>query len=692
MIPWRKAKIRAVKMCPSRLYGLFHGVSGGTTQTVSDFGSSLVGKIVVSHARRNLSLFSGNRSCTKSFSTIAESILVQARDPAKLNEEIQIAVDERRCDDAWRLFERHMQMEGFPRKSVVNNVLICFAESLDANWLEKANGLVERAFEESKQNLLEKEPLIYLSLALAKSGMAIPASTILRKLVETELFPPVNAWSAVSAHMSLAGPGAYLSAELVLEIGFLFQNNRIDPRKKSNAPLLAMKPNTVAFNAALAGCLLFGTTRKAEQLLDMMPRIGVKADTKLLIIMAHIYERNGRREELRKLQRYIDEACNLNESQFWQFHNCLLMCHLKFGDLESASRMVLEMLRKARVARNSLGTAILELDTADDRSNPGEGTKVSNGLNHRAFSINVMISYKEFSRDRNFLKLEAEAKDVLDAMLDKLHVQVELITSERGILQPTEEIYVKLVNGYLQSGKIKDLTEFLVKAEQEDSPVSSDNSMLINVINVCIALGKLDQAHDLLDEMGMAGVRTGSSVYSSLVKAYCKANRTREVTSLLRDAQKAGIQLDSSCYEALVQSRVIQKDTAGALSLFKEMKEQKLPRGGNQQFERLCEGDAEAGGGLMPKLLREIKEEQSLEAGVQDWNNVIHFFSKKGLMQDAEKALKKMRSLGHCPNAQTFHSMVTGYTVIGGIKYTEGRVFWTCQRGGGDDGERRYVC
>ncbi|EOA39093.1 hypothetical protein CARUB_v10011829mg [Capsella rubella] len=698
MFSWRKTKLQAVSLHQSRLTSLFRGMlpldAIEVTVTISQASlqHGLAGNthlykagnpIVLSTLRSSTTFHVWSVHRTEAFSTISGSILLQARDPAKLNEEIQIAVDEHRCDEVWRLFVKHMQMEGFPRKSVVNNVLVCFAESLDSNWLQKGYSLVEQAYEESKQNLLEKEPLVYLSLALAKSGMAVPASTILRKLVETEEYPHVSSWSAVLAHMSLEGSGSYLSAELVLEIGYLFQNNRVDPRKKSNASLLAMKPNTQALNIALAGCLLFGTTRKAEQLLDMIPKIGVKADANLLVIMAHIYERNGRREELRKLQRHIDEACNLNDSQFWQFYNCLLMCHLKFGDLQSASKMVLEMLRRGKVARNSLGAAILGFDTADDdRLNLKKVSgKVSEVKEHddpdiKVGSIHSMIPYDEFSRDRKFLKLEAEAKDILDALLAKLHVQVKLITSKHGVLQPTEEIYVKLAKAFLESGKMKELAEFLLKAEHEDSPVSSDNSMLVNVINACISLGMLDQAHDLLDEMRMAGVRTGSLVYSLLLKAYCKTNRTREVTSLLRDAQKAGIQLDSSCYEALIQSQVIQNDTHGALNVFKEMKEAKIPRGGNQQFEKLlkgCEGNAEAG--LMSKLLREIREGQSLDAGVHDWNNVIHFFSKKGLMQDAEKALTRMRSLGHSPNAQTFHSMVTGYAAIGS-KYTEVTELW----------------
>ncbi|XWS46856.1 hypothetical protein CRYUN_Cryun14cG0104000 [Craigia yunnanensis] len=670
LLPHRHYSVARICRCQYPVYWSHRSICG-----IPDFFSNNL---------NTLNASSGLQSRLMLFSTMAGTILVQARDPAKLNMEILNAIDEQRYIDTWKLYEQHMLMEGFPRKSVVNRLLTGFAKSLNVQWLEKAYQMVEQAFEESKQNLLEKDPLIYLSLGLAKCGLSVPASTILRKLVETEQFPSVTAWSAILAHMSKTSPGAYLAAELILEIGYLFQDGRVDPRKKINAPLIAMKPNTTAFNIALAGCLLFGTTRKAEQLLDMMPRIGVKADANLLIVMAHIYERNGRREELRKLQRHIDEACNLTDIQFRQFYNCLLTCHLKFGDLDSASNMVLEMLRKAKEAQNSLAAATLVLEAAGNDngpltahiSAPNQSQQEPNGSHNNNLIENQIISYDEFSRDRNFVKLGNEAKEVLLSLLAKLQTQVELITTERGILQPTEKIYVKLVKAFLEGGKIKDLAQFLIKAEKEDSPVSNDDSTLVHVIKSCISLGWLDQAHDLLDEMRFAGVRTGSSVYASLLKAYCKANRPGEVTSLLRDAQKAGIQLDSSCYDTLIQSRVLQQDTQGALHLFKEMKEAKVPRGGNQEFERLvkgCAGNGEAG--LMAKLLREMREGQKLDSGVHDWNNVIHFFCKKRLMIDAEKALAKMRSLGHAPNAQTFHSMVTGYAAIGG-KYIEVTELW----------------
>lgn len=690
MLHVMKSSCRAAVYFPSALYLLFHGANHnifGVCKCTLNSNYQSFRTFVSSPWNSNAEpiVLGLQNKCIfniKLVSTMSERILVQARDPAKLSMDIQTAIEEHRLNDTWKLYQQHMQMEGFPRKSVVNKLLTGFAQSLEIQWLEKANDLVEQAFAEGKQNLLEKDPLIYLSFSLAKSGLPVPASTILRKLIKMEQFLPVAAWSAILAYMSQTGPGAYLAAELILEIGYLFQDGRVDPRKKCNAPLIAMKPNSTAFNIALAGCVLFGTTRKAEELLDMMPRIGVKVDTNLLMVMVHIHERNGRREELKKLQRHIDEAYNLSDVQFRQFYSCLLTCHLKFGDLESASNMVLDMLRKANIAKNALGTANLVCDTSENYIRPSSGLGSgknficqNDGLDDKVSNVKS-ISYEDFVMDRNFLRLGSEVKEILCTLLTKLQLQVELVTTERGILQPTETILVKLVRAFLEAGKIKDLAQFLIKAEKEVSPVSNDDSVLVHVINACISLGWLDQAHDLLDEMHLAGVGTSSSVYSSLLKAYCKTNQTGEVASLLRDARKAGIQLDSSCYDALINSRVLQNDNKGALRLFQEMKEAKIPRSGHREFERLVENSAENGeAGLMAKLLQEIKDGQRVDYGLHDWNNVIHFFCKKKLMQDAEKALKKMRSLGHCPNAQTFHSMVTGYAAIGG-KYVEVTELW----------------
>ncbi|CAA6667194.1 unnamed protein product [Spirodela intermedia] len=480
------------------------------------------------------------------------------------------------------------------------------------NGCVKLPGLAEQLFEEKKHELLGKQALIYLSYVLAKCELAVPASTLLRKLVEVGEFPPAAVWTCVVAHISQTAAGAFLAAELVSEIGYIFKDNRVDPRKKSNKPLLLMRPDPVAFNLALTGCLVFGTTKKAEQLLELMPRVGVRADPDLLIVMAHVFERNGRIDEMKKLRRHIDDACgDLKDSQFQQFYNSLLSCHLKLRELTSACDLVLDMLRRAKKAKSSLAAARSVLEVVQEGRKPSLSMEDDSGAEELVASEELSLvkarppSFTDFTRDRKFLRLDAEVKALLRHLSDKLQAQAELVKVECGILHPSEKIYAKLVRAFLEAGKIDDLAAFLIKVNNEESPVSRENSVVVQVVDACITMGLLEPAHDLLDELRFHGVRVSSSVYSSLLKAYCR-----------EDAQKAGLQLDSSCYESLIQARVHQKNIAGALHLFREMKESSLLRSGQEDFEQLLEGCAGNGKpSLMSRLLMEIREDDRVECG-----------------------------------------------------------------------------
>ncbi|GAA0149804.1 hypothetical protein LIER_37000 [Lithospermum erythrorhizon] len=378
----------------------------------------------------------------------------------------------------------------------------------------------------------------------------------------------------------------------------------------------------------------------------MMPRVSVKLDTTSLIIMAHIYERN------------VEMLCKAKQA-----HNSLALATLSFEAFEAFA----PSLTISR-SREDMNNKNIDLSVTEKRSPNASETSLSNEI--------FPLSFVKCCRDRKFSTLESEAKRLLHVLTAKLHDQIELVTSEHGIMQPTEIVYVRLVKALLEAERTEELVEFLLKAEKKGSPISVDDSALVHVINACVSLKWLDQAYDLLDELCLAGVKMSSSVYASLLKAFCIENKAAEVNSLLRDAQRAGVQLDGSCYDALIELQVLEYDTGGALTLFKEMKEAKLARAGHQEFEMLvrrCSDDTNAG--LMGRLLREIQDRQRVDYGVHDWNNVIHFFCKKRLMQDAEKALKKMRSLDLVPNAQTFHSLVTGYAAIGG-KYIEVTELW----------------
>ncbi|KAM0884352.1 hypothetical protein ACQ4PT_031029 [Festuca glaucescens] len=618
-------------------------------------------------------------SCGACFSTATETVLVQARDSSQLALEIENAIDQKRFDDAWSTYEKHVHMDGFPRKSVLSKLITGFAVTCDAHRLNQSYNVVDHVSRD-KFELLEREPLIYLSLILARCALPDLAVNVVRKLVKMEIYPPVAAWSAIVAHMCQMATGSFLAADMVMEIGYLFQNNRVDPRKKSNRPLLSMKPNSFTFSIVLTASLLFGTTKKAEQLLELMPRIGVKPEASLLIVMARIYEKNGHKDEIQKLKRHVDEACGLSESEFRQFYDCLLSCHLKFGDLDSAVDMVLDMLKKGKNAKRSLEAAKAVLEAVENNKiylpYDKAGTENPGSPNKSVSTDSQMLNYVSFFKDKNFAKLELEARELHKLLSDKLQEQVGLVKSEHGILHPTETMYAKLVKAFLEADKISALASFLVKASKEDCPVSVESSFVVQVISACISVGLLEQAHDLLDEMRFSGIRVGSSIYSSLLKAYCKeGHHEDDITALLKDADQAGIQLDSSCYEHLIQSRAHRNNTTGALHLFKEMKNSNIQRSGHKEFEMLVQSCDNSEAALTTKLVEEVRSGHTVNHAIHDWNNVIHFFCKKRLMHDAHKALSKMRVLGHMPNAQTFHSLVTAYAAVGG-KYVEVTDLW----------------
>ena len=60
----------------------------------------------------------------------------------------------------------------------------------------------------------------------------------------------------------------------------------------------------------------------------------------------------------------------------------MLICHLKFGDLDSASDMVLEMLRKAKEATNSLASVKYMINAAEIDHSHSPGLASVHSLNN----------------------------------------------------------------------------------------------------------------------------------------------------------------------------------------------------------------------------------------------------------------------------------------------------------------------
>ncbi|KAJ0079096.1 hypothetical protein Patl1_24006 [Pistacia atlantica] len=130
--------------------------------------------------------------------------------------------------------------------------------------------------------------LAKLSLSLARAQMPIPASMILRLMLEKKNLPAMNVLCA----------------------------------EKSNCAKL-IKPDTMIFNLVLDACVRFGSPLKGQHLMELMSQTGVIADAHTIVVMARIHEMNSERDELKIFKDYID----------------------RFDDIDAASELVLDMNR-----------------------------------------------------------------------------------------------------------------------------------------------------------------------------------------------------------------------------------------------------------------------------------------------------------------------------------------------------------
>lgn len=227
---------------------------------------------------------------------------------------------------------------------------------------------------------------------------------------------------------------------------------------------------------------------------------------------------------------------------------------------------------------------------------------------------------------------------------------------------PDEQIYCVLVKGFLKEGTTKDVAKFVIKAQEvEGKSMDPNQTVDIGVIRACVNLGWLDKAHSILDEMNACGCKVGVGAYCSLLKAYCKEQRTAEATQLVSDVNRAGLELDAASYDAVIDVCMTAQDFKAAFALFREMREAGVGSLRTSYLTIMTGLTENHRPELMAAFLDEVVVDSQIEVGVHDWNSIIHSFCKLGRLEDARRTFKRMAFLHFEPNAQTYLSLVHGY-------------------------------
>ncbi|KAF5749350.1 hypothetical protein HS088_TW04G01318 [Tripterygium wilfordii] len=426
---------------------------------------------------------------------------------------IETALSDHRIDEAWEAFNDFKNIYGFSVDSLVSKMIIELSYSNNNFWLQKACDLVFVILKE-KPGALKTDILTKLSLALARAQMPIPASMILRLLLEKGTLLPIKVMLLVFMHMLKAECGACLASNFLVQLCDFFLPlgpNRVNHAEKA-------KPDTMIFNIVLNACVRFELSIKGQQLIELMSQLGVIADAHSIVLIARIHEMNGHRDEMKRLKTYVDRVPVPLVGHYRQFYDSMLSLEFKFDDIDTAAEHVLDMYRY----RASLSTQKHMKDSQ-------KLSLVSIGSKNIRNGSKIQIMPELLPKD-SVLNVEGKR---------------EFVIFRDGKLVPSNKALAKLISGYRRHGKIGELSRLLISIENEHILYGECN-ICSDVIDACIRLGWLDTAHDILDDMESAGTTLGSTLYMSLLRAYYKADMLREANALVKQMGKVGLDVNST--------------------------------------------------------------------------------------------------------------------------------------------------
>ncbi|XP_062187507.1 pentatricopeptide repeat-containing protein At4g17616 [Phragmites australis] len=547
------------------------------------------------------------RQCALAFrylssSTSSSKILPwEAPSRETLLRKIDGAMKDGNIDEALQAFGSYKKLHGLPEPRVLNSMIMSLSYASSRRWLQRAFDMV-LSVNQININLLNGGSLMRLALALARDQMPVPASTVLRIILESGKLPDVDMLSMAFLHMVKSQMGSYLAADVLAETCECFLGHITDRRQLKR--LDPIKNNVTLFNVVLESCVNFNCMIKAQKIMELMSLIGVVADVNTVVITSRVFEMVGQRDELMHMKRSIDSLTNLPFLQYYQhFYDSLLSMHFKYNDMDAAAKLLIDLHRLRK-----------------------PGVFFSSGLQKQAMiqigSANLKTGYRIMFDPRKVDKgfvLDTESKFSLVILID-------------GNLLHSEKALAKLIIGCVKARNMHTLSSFLITLHNEDLNGISP----LDVINACIQMGWLHAAHDILDDLESTGIPVGISSYISLLRAYEKENKSEEFNGLLQQIQKIASTMDDIHTNSSFTIKNIAKIVKDDMPLIYSS--------------------------LFATLVKEFEHYNPGDHLTLEFNNSILFFCKAKMMEDALCTYKRMREQNIRPTCHTFCHILCGYS------------------------------
>lgn len=403
-------------------------------------------------------------------------------------------------NEAWEAYTDFKKLHGLPDTRLLTKFITELSYSHEPKWLQRACDIT-LSLSKEKSNLLHIDHLHNLSLSLARAQMPIPASKILRTIIEKNIIPSNNLLGSITLHMVKKEIGTYLASNILIQICDHFLH------LGSNKPI---KPDIVIFNLVLDACSSYNLSFKAHQIIELMAQMGVIGDAYTIINISRIHEINGQRDELKKFKDCVDEVAGFLGHHYFQFYDSLMSLHFKFNDIDSASELILDMISRKKTHPYVIEKKPFVI--------PIGSQNLKMGLKLRVLPHLV---------DENLMKQERNEG---------------LVMYRSGKFVISNNALGKLVVGYKRQGRVSELSNLLWRIQKENVLLEMKD-LISNVVETCIHVGWLETAHDILDDIERKGNVICSNSYALLLKAYCESNKHREVEGLLKQMKKLGITL-----------------------------------------------------------------------------------------------------------------------------------------------------
>ncbi|XP_044960721.1 pentatricopeptide repeat-containing protein At4g17616 [Hordeum vulgare subsp. vulgare] len=536
-----------------------------------------------------------------STSTTASTILPwEAPSRETLLRTIDVAFKDGNVDEALRAFGNYKSLHGLPEPRVLNGIIVSLSYTSSRRWLQRAYDLVLSVYQ-CNTNLLNSSSLMRLALALARDQMPVPASAVLRIILESGKLPDADMLNMVFLHMLKSQVGSYLAADVLAQTCECFLDQISDRRQLKK--LDPIKNNVTLFNMILESCVNFKCIIRAQKIMELMSLVGVVADVNTMAVASRVCEMVGQRDELMTMKGSIDSFSSLPLFQQCQhFYDSLLSLQFSGNDMDAAADLVMNLHRQ----RNSCG---------NDAQKQG---MIQIGSGNLKSGYRIMFDPTKL--DKGF---------VLD-----IKNQSGLVVPISGNLVPSEKALAKLIVGCVKAEKLGALSSFCIALHKEELKGISAS----DVINACIQMGWLHAAHDILDALELAETPVGVGTYMSLLRAYENEHKPEEFNGLLQQIQKIASTMD----EFHTSPSFTIKDIAKIVK--DEMPQTKSS--------------------LLSSLVEETEHYNPGDHLTFEFNNSILFFCKAKMMEDALGTYKCMREQNIRPNLHTFCHILCGYSSL----------------------------